>query len=158
MYKLHSLIPRMKILLFAALLSSFLTAPSAAQSLDPDRPAPMQAGPNRGTVDNFVGANYFYFWAGPGECKVRASFKSMTLFRNGMRTSLTVELYHEKKSRTARKVITSLNAAGEGTFPGNLKEKTKVIVAIVPPSGALIRTGGDYEIEATGSGQIRPPT
>jgi len=79
MYKLDSLIPRMKILLFAALLSSLPAAPSAAQSLDPDRPASMQSGPNRGTIDNFVGANYFYFWAGPGECKVRASFKSMTL-------------------------------------------------------------------------------
>src|SRR5580704_19253382 len=150
MYKLHSHGPRMKILLFAALISSFLRASSAAQSLDPNRPAPMQVGPNRGTVDNFVGPNYFYFWAGPGEVKVRASFKSMTLFGAGMRTSLTVELYDEKKSWTARKVLTSLNEAGEGTFPGNLKEKTKVIVAVVPPSGALIRTGGDYEIEATG--------
>ena len=156
MYKLHSLIPRMKSLLLAALLSSFPTAPSAGQSLDPDRPAPMLAGPNRGTVDNFVGANYFYFWAGPGECKVRASFKSMTLFGNGMRTSLTVELYDEKKSWTARKVITSLNEAGEGTFPGNLREKTKVIVAVVPPSGTLIRTGGDYEIEATGVVKFDP--
>jgi hypothetical protein len=97
MYKLHSHGPRMKILLFAALLSSFLTAPSAAQSLDPDKPAPMKAGPNRGTVDNFVGPNYFYFWAGPGEVKVRASFKSMTLYGAGMRTNLTVELLRRKE-------------------------------------------------------------
>jgi hypothetical protein len=116
----------------------------------------MKAGPNRGTVDNFVGPNYFYFWAGPGEVKVRASFKSMTLFGAGIRTSLMVALYDEKKSWTARKVLTSLNEAGEGTFPGNLKEKTKVIVAVVPPSGALIKTGGDYEVEATGVVKFDP--
>jgi hypothetical protein len=139
-----------------ALWSALLAISSAAQSLDPDKPAPMKAGPNRGTVDNFVGGNYFYFWAGPGEVKVRVSFKSMTLFGSGMRTNLTVELSDEKKSWNVRRVLTSLNEPGETTFPGNLKEKTKVIVAVIPPSGALIRTGGDYEVEATGAVKFDP--
>jgi hypothetical protein len=38
-----------------ASFSALLVCSSAAQSLDPDKPAPMKAGPNRGTVDNFVG-------------------------------------------------------------------------------------------------------
>jgi hypothetical protein len=146
-----------KIVLLTALSGSFLARSSAAQSLDPDKPAAMTAGPNRGTVDNFVGANYFYFWAGPGDVKVRAWFKSMTLFGSGMRTSLTVELSDEKKSWSVRKVLTSLNEPGEATFTSNsLKVKTKTIVAVIPPSGALVRTGGDYEIEATGAVKFDP--
>jgi hypothetical protein len=146
-----------KIVVLAALCGNFLALSSAAQSLNPDKPAPLKAGPNRGTVDGFVGPNYFYFWAGPGDVKVRASFKSMTLFGSGMRTSLTVELSDEKKTWTVRKVITSLNEPGETTFTSNnLKEKIKTIVAVIPPSGALVRTGGDYEIEATGAVKFDP--
>jgi hypothetical protein len=140
-----------------ASFSALLVCSSAAQSLDPEKPAPMKAGPNRGTVDNFVGPNYFYFWAGPGDVKVHATFKSMTLFGNGMRTSLTVELSDEKKSWHVQKVITSLNEAGETTFTADkMKEKTKTIVAVIPPSGALVRTGGDYEVEATGAVKFDP--
>jgi len=116
----------------------------------------MKAGPNRGMVDNFVGANYFYFWAGPGDCKIRASYKSMTLFGAGMKSSLTVELSDEKKSQTVRRVITSLNEAGDATIPASLKARTKLIIALVPPSGALVRTGGDYEVEVTGAATFDP--
>lgn len=150
---MHSPHPQDNLRRYLCLVALFfvsLASSTAAQSLDPDKPAPMKAGPNRGTVDNIVGPNYFYFWAGPGEVKVRASFKSMTLFGNGMRTNLTVELYDEKKTWTARKVITSLNESAEATFPGNLKVKTKTIVAVIPPSGGLVRAGGDYEVEASG--------
>jgi len=144
------------IVLFAALCGGLLASSSAAQSLDPDKPAPMKAGPNRGMVDNFVGANYFYFWAGPGDCKIRASYKSMTLFGAGMKSSLTVELSDEKKSQTVRRVITSLNEAGDATIPASLKARTKLIIALVPPSGALVRTGGDYEVEVTGAATFDP--
>jgi len=56
----------------AALLAGVaLCVSSSAQSLDRQNPAPLQAGPNAGTVDNFGGPNYFYFWAGPGEVRLR---------------------------------------------------------------------------------------
>jgi hypothetical protein len=145
-----------KIVLLAALCGNFFALSSAAQSLDPDRPAPLKAGTNRGTVDNFVGANYFYFWAGPGDCKIRVSYKSMTLFGSGMKSSLTVALSDEKKSQTVRRVITSLNEPGDATIPASLKARTKLIVSLVPPSGALVRTGGDYEVEVTGAAQFDP--
>jgi hypothetical protein len=151
MHKLNSCFHCRRHLSLAALFITLAVASSAAQSLEPDKPAPLKTGPNRGTVDNMVGANYFYFWAGPGEVKVRVSYKSMTLFGNAMRSSLTVELYDEKKSWITQKAITSLKDASETIMPGNLKEKTKVIVALVPPSGGLVRTGGDYEVEVTGA-------
>ena len=156
MYSLYSQSNRGRNLCLAASFSLLLAVSSAAQSLDPGKPAPLQAGPNRSTVDNFVGPNYFYFWAGPGVVKVRASFKSMTLFGNGMRTNLTVELSDEKKSwQSGRCSIHSTNQPKPPSLQ-TVKEKTKTIVAIIPPTGALVRTGGDYEVEATGAVKFDP--
>jgi hypothetical protein len=147
---------RMVHLFFTLLFSYAMPIFFVAQSLDPDKPFPLQTGPNRGTVDNFVGANYFYFWAEPGHCNVRISYKSMTLFGNNMRSTLNVTLSDAKKTWTVRKTITSSDQAGEITMPGDFKEKSKVVVALVPPSGGLVRTGGDYEIEVTEAVEFDP--
>ena len=146
----------MKAALVAVVLSTFLTSLATAQSLDPDKPYPLKAGANRGTVDNTVGPNYFYFWAGAGQNTVHVTYNSMTFLGAGMQSSLTVQLSDEKKSWKVRKVVTSLNKPGEATFPGDLKERTKIIVSLFPPSGGLIRTGGDYEVEVTGAAQFDP--
>lgn len=138
----------------ALLCALFLAAPAAAQSLDPDKPFPMKAGANRGTVDNIVGANYFYFWAGPGDVKVRVSFAQMGGFATGGSTTLNIELSDEKKTWTTHKAVTSAKQAGEIIIPGTLKEKTKVIVSLIPPGKGLLRAGGDYEVEATGAVQF----
>ena len=59
----------------AALLAGVvLCVSSSAQSLDRQNPAPLKAGANTGTVDNFGGPNYFYFWGGPGEVKITATY------------------------------------------------------------------------------------
>jgi hypothetical protein len=135
----------------AALLAGVaLCVSSPAQSLDRQNPAPLKAGANTGTVDNFGGANYFYFWGGPGALKITATYKSMSLLGNAMKSNLTVELYAEQKI-LARITISSLKESSEGEMPGTLKKETKLIVAVIPPSGGLVRTGGDYEITATGA-------
>src|ERR1035438_5871623 len=40
---------------------------------------------------------------------------------------------------------------------GNLKVPTKMILAIFPPSGGLVRSGGDYTESATGAFHFDPP-
>ncbi|HTZ57280.1 MAG TPA: hypothetical protein VMB49_04250, partial [Acidobacteriaceae bacterium] len=40
---------------------------------------------------------------------------------------------------------------------GGLKQETKVIVAVIPPTGGLVRNGGDYELSATGAVRFDSP-
>jgi hypothetical protein len=145
-----------KLFCLATAFAAIFAASSVGQSLNPAKPFPMKAGANRGTVDNFVGANYFYFWGGPGDVKIRVRFSSMTLLGNTASASISVVLFDDKKTWTTKKVITSTRTPSEIFIPGTPKEKTKIIVALVPPSGGLVRTGGDYEVEATGAVQFDP--
>jgi hypothetical protein len=140
----------------ALLVGAASCVSSAAQSLDRQNPAPLKAGANAGTVDNFGGANYFYFWGGPGALKVTATYKSMSLLGNAMKSNLTVELYAEQKM-LARITISSLKESSQGGMPGTLKKETKLLVAVIPPSGGLVRSGGDYEITATGAVRFDKP-
>ena len=134
-----------------------MSVSSCGQSLDPHNPAPMQAGPNAGTVDNFGGPNYFYFWAGPGESTITATYKSMSLLGNAMKSDLTVELYDENKTWVTRATISSVKESSERRLSGSLKKETKLILAVIPPSGGLVRMGGDYEVTATGAVRFDKP-
>lgn len=127
---------------------------AAAQSLKPQDPAPLQPGVNSGIVDNFVGPHYWYFFGGPGEVRVVVRFKSMGLFGNPMRTPLTATLYDEGRTWHVTKVVTSEKDMAEQTFTGKLDKKLKTFISIAAPSDALVRTGGAYEVEATGTVQF----
>jgi hypothetical protein len=134
---------------------------SSAQSLDPQKPAPMQPGPNAGTVDNTGGANYFYFWSGPGESTITATYKSMGqgFLGNIAKSDLNVELYDENKSWVTRTTISSLDATSQRQLHGSLKKETKLILAVIPPSGGLLASGGNYEVTATGAVRFdKPPS
>ena len=72
-----------------------------------------------------------------------------------MNTVLTINLYDEKRSFRITKTVTSNKNQREATFTAdNVKSKMKIIVSVVPPNQNLIRMGGDYEIEASGSVQF----
>jgi hypothetical protein len=43
------------------------------------------------------------------------------------------------------------------TMTGNLKVPTRLILSIIPPSGGLVRMGGDYTVTATGAAKFDPP-
>lgn len=117
-----------------------------AQSLKPEAPAPLQAGINKSTVDNFVGTQYWYFTGGPGKTHVHVQFKSM-----GNRADLTVTLYDQGNTWHTPKVLSSDIKPVDYTFEGELKKPTKILISVAPPAGGLLRTGGDYQIEATGA-------
>jgi hypothetical protein len=128
-----------------------------AQSLDSRNPAPLQSGDNSGTVDNFVGSNYFYFTGGPGAVTVTVSYNSMSLLGNAQRSTLTIELTDDKKSWVERRVISSLKESNSTRMVGNLKQPTKLILSVIPPNGGLVRAGGDYTVNATGAVRFAPP-
>lgn len=128
-----------------------------AQSLDSHHPAPLQPGDNNGTVDNFVGANYFYFTSGPGPTTIVVTFKSMGLLGNTQRSALNVELSDEKHSWVEKRTISSAAQSNSTKMIGNLKVPTKLILSVIPPSGGLVRAGGDYSVSATGAVKFDPP-
>lgn len=66
-------------------LFALAVAPALPQSLDAQHPAPLQPGVNTGTVDNFVGSNFFKFSGGPGALAVAVSYNSMRLLGSGPR-------------------------------------------------------------------------
>jgi hypothetical protein len=128
-----------------------------AQSLDPRQPAPLQPGANDGTVDNFVGANYFYLNGGPGKVVITVTYRSMSLLGNAQKASLNIELSDDKRTWTEKRTITSSGPSSSTILTGNLKAPTKLILSIIPPSGGLVRMGGDYEINTTGVTKFDPP-
>jgi hypothetical protein len=126
---------------------------ATAQSLKPEAPTPLQDGVNRGLADSMVGPQYWYFLSGPGEVQVIARFK--TTMAQLVREPLTVTLYDEKRTWHVTKVVISENGAlGETTFTGKLDQKRKTIISVAPPSGGLLRTVGDYELQVTGAVQF----
>jgi hypothetical protein len=138
-------------------LCAGLAFSAGAQSLDSHHPAPLQPGPNDGTVDNFVGSNYFYLTGGPGSTTITVTYKSMGLLGNAQRSSLTVELTDEKRSWVEKRVISSTQESNSTKMVGNLKQPTKMILSIIPPSGGLVRMGGDYTVTAEGAVHFDPP-
>src|SRR5208282_1766807 len=127
---------------FLHLAGACLLVPSSiacAQSLDARHPAPLQPGANTGTVDNFVGNNYFAFTGGPGAVTVLVTYNSMGLLGNAQRSSLTVELTDDKRSWVERRTISSLKETSSTKMVGNLKVPTRLILSILPPSGGLVR-------------------
>src|ERR1039458_5931218 len=112
------------------------------QSLDSHHPAPLQPDENNGTVDNFVGNNYFYLTGGPGSVTITVTYKSMGLLGNAQRSSLTVQLSDEKRTWVETRTISSLASSNSAKMVGNLKVPTRLILSIFPPSGGLVRSGG----------------
>jgi hypothetical protein len=144
------------ILLFALTTLPALST-AVGQSLDARTPAPLQPGSNSGTVDNFVGSNYFYLTGGPGSVVITVSYNSMSLLGNAQRSALNIELTDDKRSWTERRTISSMKQSSSTTMTGNLKVPTRLILSIIPPSGGLVRMGGDYTVTATGAAKFDPP-
>ncbi len=131
-------------------------AGAEAQSLRPDAPTPLKPGVNRGLVDALVGSQYWTFTGQPGANKIHVTYTAMGVLGTAPRTSVTFTMSDPANTWHISKVLTSQGAPVDTTFEGELKTPTRVIVSVVPPSNALLRVGGNYEIEATGSVSFGP--
>lgn len=153
----HHLNGRIAEFLVALALLTIVCDRSFSQSLDPRKPAPLQAGDNAGTVDSVGGTNYFYFWGEPGDSTLTATYKSMGFLGNAMRSEITVELFDENRTWVSRLTLSSANQSGQKTLHGNLKKESKLIVAVIPPPASLVVRGGDYAVSATGAVRFDKP-
>src|SRR5579862_371847 len=143
----------MKHTLLTLTIFALLATGAPAQSLRANAPAPLQAGVNTSTTDNFTGTHYWYFFGGPGKVVVRATFAGGGLLGNSMNSAMKITLSDGAGSFSVSKTIVSssnqdLNTA---TFTGNLKTRTRLLVSVAPPSQGLVRSGGEYTLEAGGA-------
>lgn len=124
---------------------------SPAQSLKADAPTPLKPGINRGLVDALVGPHYWTYTAQPGASKVHVTFSAMGIYGTAPRTTVTFTMSDAANTWHTSKVLTSRGTPVDTTFEGAPKTTSKIIVSVVPPTNALVRVGGNYEIEVTGA-------
>src|ERR1700678_1001373 len=72
-----------------------LLSGASAQSTDPDHPAPLGPGINRGNVDNSGRGHTFFFFAGPGHFDFEMAFEEMGLFGSPLRQVVDFDLDRE---------------------------------------------------------------
>jgi hypothetical protein len=137
-------------LALATLIMFIAGSVSHAQSLDPQQPAALGAGVNKGNVDSMSGDHYYYFWAGPGHIDVKMGFKEMGIFGAPLRQALNFDFFDESGKLLSHNAVVSLANVERITTSGDLSSRQKVILAVTPQKG-LVRLGGYYEIEVTGA-------
>jgi outer membrane protein OmpA-like peptidoglycan-associated protein len=123
---------------------------SHASSSDPKTVKPLGQGVNKGNVDNMKGADYYYFWAGPGSIQMKMAFKEMGVLGNPFRQALGFDFYTEDGKLISHNSVVSEAKLERVTNSGDFGSRHKVKLAVVPQS-AQIRLGGYYEIEITGA-------
>jgi hypothetical protein len=120
------------------------------QSLDSHKPAPLATGVNKGNIDNFNGAHYYYFWAGPGHIDVEMAFKEMGMYGAPLRQALNFDFLDEGGKLLSHNSIVSAANLEKITTKGDFDSRRKVVLAITAQKG-LVRLGGYYEVKITGA-------
>jgi outer membrane protein OmpA-like peptidoglycan-associated protein len=120
-----------------------------AQSHDPKSPTPLGPGVNKGNVDNITGPVYYSFQGGPGRVTMNFGFKSLGIFGNPLKESLSFDLYENGKF-LSHSVIVSTDKIERIAPSGDLNIPRTFTIYVIPQQAA-IRMGGYYEIEITGA-------
>jgi outer membrane protein OmpA-like peptidoglycan-associated protein len=123
---------------------------SRGQPFDPQKPAALGSGVNKGNVDNVTGAHYYYFWAGPGHIDMKMAFKEMGVLGNPFQQALTFDFYGEDGKLISHNAVVSKANLARVTNSGDLGSRHKIVLAVVPQK-AIVKLGGYYEIEVTGA-------
>jgi hypothetical protein len=134
----------------ACLLVGFLATPSdsSAQSLNPDKPAPMAANASRAAVDSFVGAHYWTFTAQPGRFVVDLTLGNKD---GGMLGLDRVRASMSFAPKTPGATLTVKATKSDTVYEGSVTEPTRVVVEIAPRKGTLLRETTDYTLDVSGN-------
>ena len=136
-------------LALAMLITFVAGSVSHAQSLDPQQPAALGAGVNKGNVDSLSGDHYYYFWAGPGHIDVKIAFKEMGIYGAPLRQALNFDFFDESRKLLSHNAVVSRGNLERIATSGDFRSRQKIVLTVTPQKG-LVRFGGYYEIEVTG--------
>jgi hypothetical protein len=143
---------------FCALTLCSIASPGFAQSTDPKHPAPLQPGDNIAVITDRVQIpQYYYVTLGPGKGTLTVEFSANGFPGSG--GQIRVTLQGSKKQKNYNVVVSSTQAlfgsnaaqTGQVTIPFDVKQASKIILRIDPPSLGLIVAAGRYNIQATGA-------
>jgi hypothetical protein len=144
-------------LALAALTTFAVLSGLSAQSTDPNHPAPLGPGVNRGNVDNSGKGHTFYFYAGPGHIDVDMAFEEMGLFGAPLRQTMNFDLYNDNDTPASHNTVVSQGALARNHTDGDIPSRQRFRLVVTAQQGA-IRFGGYYEIEVKGAVAFDGPT
>jgi outer membrane protein OmpA-like peptidoglycan-associated protein len=139
----------MKLNKISAAAAIVFAALCQAQSHDPNAPTPLGPGVNRGNVDNVTGAVYYSFQGGPGHVVMNFGYKSLGIFGNPLKESLSFDIYEGGKF-LSHNVIVSIDKLERIAPAGDLLTPRNFTIYVIPQQGG-VRLGGYFEIEVTGA-------
>jgi hypothetical protein len=119
-----------------------------AQSLDPKRPAPLESGVNAANIDAFMTPHYWTFVARKGNVKINVTFRAQSIIGAQLRTQIAFNIYNAATpDKKFAKVLESMGREVSEVIEGPSEEDHQMVIEVVPPK-AIVRAGGDYQIQA----------
>jgi hypothetical protein len=119
-----------------------------AQSLDPKHPAPLESGVNTANIDAFMTPHYWTFVARKGNVKINVTFRAQSILGAQLRTQVAFNIYNAATpDKKFTKVLESMGREVSEVIEGPSEEAHQMVIEVVPPK-ALVRAGGDYQIQA----------
>jgi hypothetical protein len=119
-----------------------------AQSLDPKHPAPLQPGVNASNIDAFMTPHYWTFIAEKGDVKIDVTFRAQSILGAQLRTTVGFNIYDIKTpDKKFTKLVTSSGEGATQSIEGPSEAEHQMVIEVAPPK-ALVRAGGDYQIQA----------
>jgi hypothetical protein len=128
-----------------------------AQSIDPDHPAPLGPGVNRGNVDNSGRGHTFYFFAGPGHFDIDLAFEEMGMWGSPLRQEMNFDFYTDDNKLASHKAIVSQGNLARIHTDGDFASRERLRLVVTAQNG-VNRLGGYYEINVKGAVAFEGPT
>jgi hypothetical protein len=120
----------------------------AAQSLDPKNPTPLQSGVNASNIDAFMTPHYWTFVAKKGTVKINVTFRAQSILGAQLRTQIAFNIYNAATpDKKFTKVVESTGREVTEVIEGPSEADHQMVIEVVPPK-AIVRAGGDYQIQA----------
>jgi hypothetical protein len=130
---------------------------ATAQSTDPDHPAPLGPGVNRGNVDNSGRGHTFYFFAGPGRFDIDLAFKEMGMWGSPLRQVMNFDFYTDDNKLASHNAIVSQGDLARIHADGDFASRERLRLVVTAQKG-VNRLGGYYEINVKGAVAFEGPT
>lgn len=119
-----------------------------AQSLDPKNPAPLQSGVNAANIDAFMTPHYWIFVAKKGNVKINVTFRAQSILGAQLRTQVAFNIYNAATpDKKFTKVLESMGREVSEIIEGPSEDDHRMVIEVVPPK-AIVRAGGEYQIQA----------
>lgn len=120
----------------------------SAQSLNPKNPAALESGVNAANIDAFMTPHYWTFVAKKGSVKINVTFRAQSILGAQLRTQIAFNIYNAATpDKKFTKVLESMGREVSEVIEGPSEEDHQMVIEVVPPK-ALVRAGGDYQIQA----------